>query len=91
MCRCCAARGIITTEELETHHIVPIEQDYELRLDDDNLITLCASHHKLADSGRIPSEYLRDLISDTTPRGDSDILSGRAARPAAKVGTHKIP
>lgn len=91
MCVYCAARGIVTTDELEAHHIVPIEEDYELRLEDDNLITLCAAHHRLADAGKISRDYLRELISDTTPRGDGDILSGRAARPAASDAAHKIP
>lgn len=30
-----------THDGLEVHHIVPISEDYDLRLDDDNLITLC--------------------------------------------------
>ena len=35
--------------DLEVHHIVPIKEDYELRLEDSNLITLCEYHHELAD------------------------------------------
>lgn len=34
--------------ELEVHHIVPITEDYKLRLDDMNLITLCRYHHEMA-------------------------------------------
>ncbi len=35
--------------ELEVHHIVPINEDYNLRLDDMNLITLCRYHHEMAE------------------------------------------
>ena len=62
LCRVCLAEGKLTVDGLEAHHIVPIEEDYDLRLDDDNLITLCSGHHKQADSGQIPREALRALI-----------------------------
>lgn len=49
--------------KLEVHHIIPINIDYDKRLDNDNLITLCNYHHKLAESGYIPREELYDLIN----------------------------
>lgn len=91
LCKCCMMDGIVTTDELEAHHIVPIEENYDLRLDDDNIITLCSRHHRLADSGRISREQLRDLISDIPPRGVGELLSGGSARPRASPRTHKIP
>ncbi|MBR5948617.1 MAG: HNH endonuclease [Clostridia bacterium] len=91
MCKCCLEEGAVTTEDLEAHHIVPIEEAYDLRLDDDNLITLCSIHHRLADSGRISRDHLRDLIFETTPRGDGKILRAGAARPPAYSRTHKTP
>lgn len=48
--------------KLEVHHITPIEEDYNKRLDNDNLITLCNYHHKLAEVGEIPKEELYKLI-----------------------------
>lgn len=48
--------------KLSVHHIVPIEEDYSKRLDNDNLITLCGYHHKLAEDGVIPKEELYKLI-----------------------------
>ena len=48
--------------KLEVHHITPINEDYNKRLDNDNLITLCNYHHKLAESGHIPREELYKLI-----------------------------
>lgn len=49
-------------DKLEVHHITPINEDYNRRLDNDNLITLCNYHHKLAEDGYIPREELYRLI-----------------------------
>ena len=66
MCRACYAElpGTIrklNTENLSVHHISPIHVSPELRLDDDNLITLCAYHHEKAESGEIPADVFRSL------------------------------
>lgn len=50
--------------KIEVHHIIPVEQDYNKRLDNDNLICLCAYHHKMAERGDIPAEELISLIKD---------------------------
>ena len=44
------------------HHITPLAEDFELRLDSDNLISLCAYHHELAERGEIAAEELRRAI-----------------------------
>jgi hypothetical protein len=41
---------------------VPVEEDYSKRLDNDNLITLCNFHHKMAEAGQIPRDELKKLI-----------------------------
>jgi 5-methylcytosine-specific restriction endonuclease McrA len=51
-----------TYDELEVHHIVPIEEDYNLRLDSNNLITLCRMHHEMAEAGEISKEELKAMI-----------------------------
>ena len=51
-----------THKELEVHHIVPIEEDYSLRLDSNNLITLCRMHHEMAEKGKISRDELRSMI-----------------------------
>ena len=69
ICQCCKM-GIqmngyskqYNTEELEVHHIVPIIEDYDLRLDDDNLITVCRYHHELCEKGIISREQQRMLV-----------------------------
>lgn len=50
-------------DKLEVHHIVPINEDYNKRLDNDNLITLCNYHHKMADKGMIPRGELFELVN----------------------------
>ena len=47
---------------VEVHHIVEINEDYNKRLDNDNLITLCSYHHKMADKGEIPKAVLLDIV-----------------------------
>ncbi|MFW2490982.1 HNH endonuclease [Clostridium chromiireducens] len=48
---------------IEVHHIEPIKDNFDLRLDDGNLISLCTYHHKRADRGEIPREELRRIIN----------------------------
>lgn len=63
-CRC----GIDCEPDLipadSVHHIVPLTEDFELRLENDNLISLCDYHHQRAERGDIPKAQLLRLISD---------------------------
>lgn len=68
LCRVCEANQYNTIRQfngcnIEVHHIIPINEDYNKRLDNDNLISLCQYHHKLAEAGSIPRELLKELIS----------------------------
>ena len=49
---------------VEVHHITPINEDYNKRLDNDNLISLCSYHHKMADKGQIPREELYRIVAE---------------------------
>lgn len=62
-CRVCLAAGILTNRGLSVHHIVPLVEDYERRLDESNLITLCRFCHAKAESGVIPRARLLHLAS----------------------------
>lgn len=69
LCRCCIAdiyntSSIYNFNKLEVHHIIPLEEDYSRRLDDENLITLCCYHHKLSDNNVIPRKILQELIKE---------------------------
>lgn len=47
---------------LSVHHAIPLKINYELRLSNDNLITLCAKHHEMAESGEIPLNEILNII-----------------------------
>lgn len=61
LCEVCRQTGRYTYKNLEVHHITKLTEDESLLLDNYNLICLCQRHHKDADSGAIPPEYLRQL------------------------------
>lgn len=62
LCEVCRDEGVYNYEGLEVHHIQKIKDQPAKLLDDDNLITLCVFHHKLADAGMIDKGYLRKLV-----------------------------
>ena len=62
LCQVCKDENRFTYDDLEVHHITTLEEDYDLRLDDGNLITLCVIHHKASDRGEISKEYLYKLL-----------------------------
>ena len=74
MCQICV-RGMFEperryqTENLEVHHIIPLKSDYNLRLEDENLITLCKKHHEMAEAGFISENILRHIAREQVERG----------------------
>lgn len=62
MCQYCLKQGRYTFNGLSVHHITPINEDYDKRLDDDNLITLCDEHHKAAERGEISKKELLEIV-----------------------------
>lgn len=69
MCVVCRSLGIIATDGLSVHHIVPLEEDFDLRNDLDNCVTLCSMHHEESERGDISRSALRDLIGRYRTRG----------------------
>ena len=69
LCKVCMANLYNTIQQLnfnevEVHHIEKLNENFNKRLDNDNLITLCRYHHKMADDGKIPKEVLHSLINN---------------------------
>ena len=62
LCQVCKIDNLFTYSNLEVHHITSLEEDFDKRLDDDNLITLCEMHHEKAERGEIKKEYLYKLF-----------------------------
>ena len=56
---------VYNTDTLEVHHIIPIEEDDDRKLDDDNLITVCRVHHEQCENGRISREKQKELVTES--------------------------
>lgn len=52
----------LNNEDLSVHHIRPLKTNFELRLDEKNLITLCRFHHEMAENGEISAERLLKIL-----------------------------
>lgn len=52
-----------TYDNIEVNHIIPIKEDANKALDNDNLISLCSPHHKMAGKGQIPRSVLVALTN----------------------------
>lgn len=53
-----------TYDDLEVHHAISLEQDFDRRLDSDNLITICENHHEMAERGDIPLDVIQSIINE---------------------------
>lgn len=62
------------TEDLSVHHIIPIVEEWDRRLDNDNLITLCRRHHEMAEKGEIPRKEMIDAAKDQETRRDFPLI-----------------
>ena len=68
LCLCCLAelQGTVLkyqTEGLSVHHIKPLAECFEDRLKEDNLITVCSSHHEMCERGEISRTTQRELVT----------------------------
>lgn len=52
------------TERIEVHHIVSLADDYDKRIDDSNLITICEHHHEMAERGAISKNELFRIVEE---------------------------
>ena len=62
LCRYCLENKRLTYNNIEVHHIIPLKNNFELRLDNDNLISLCRMCHEEAEKGKIPKERHQKII-----------------------------
>ena len=52
------------TEELSVHHNIPISVEYNKRLDNSNLLTVCDYHHNMCDRGEISRNEVQRIIDE---------------------------
>lgn len=65
LCKWCFHKNRYVYNRLSVHHIIGLEENFELRLEDSNLITLCRDCHEEAEKGNIKKEELQKLIPPT--------------------------
>ena len=56
--RCLIKFGIVTTEHLHVHHIVPLMKSWEKRLENNNLITLCVQCHSYCENNGFDFDWI---------------------------------
>jgi 5-methylcytosine-specific restriction enzyme A len=61
LCQYCLQDHKYTFINLEVHHIEAISENWEKRLNDLNLITLCSSCHKMAEKMEIKRDLLQRI------------------------------
>jgi 5-methylcytosine-specific restriction endonuclease McrA len=64
LCQVCLLDGKYTFQKLEVHHIIPISKNWNKRLDNKNLITLCSSCHKMAENEEIKTSVLLKIAKN---------------------------
>ncbi len=52
LCKMCLSKGIINNQNLSVHHIIPIRENDKLKLENNNLITLCSMDHALVEDDK---------------------------------------
>ena len=57
-------KKIMNYENISVHHAEKLEENYEKRLDNDNLLTVCEQHHKLCDKNIIPYSVVKRIITE---------------------------
>lgn len=55
-------------KDLSVHHIIKLEDDIDKAFDEDNLITLCRTHHEMADAGQISQSILQRIAKENGER-----------------------
>lgn len=53
----------LNNRELSVHHIRSLKTNWDLRLCDENLITLCRIHHEMAEKCEISAEDLLKIVA----------------------------
>lgn len=61
LCSVCLDEGIYNWKDVEVHHILKLQDNPDLLLENEYLICLCKYHHKLADKDKLDKDYLIKL------------------------------
>jgi 5-methylcytosine-specific restriction enzyme A len=61
LCQYCYIHNQYTFDNIEVHHIESLEDNFDKRMDNNNLISLCAFHHKEAEAKKIDASLLTKI------------------------------
>lgn len=56
-------------DTLSVHHIVPINEEYDKRLDNGNLLTVCRMHHEMCEEGMISRQEQLEIAKEQEEKG----------------------
>lgn len=51
-------------DTLSVHHIIPVNEDYDRRLESENLLTVCRMHHEMCENGMISRKEQSDIAKE---------------------------
>ncbi len=63
ICRYCLDKKRICYDRIDVHHIDSLKEDWNKRLENNNLISLCRMCHEEAEAGKISKAELKQIIS----------------------------
>jgi 5-methylcytosine-specific restriction enzyme A len=61
LCQYCLLEKKYNFNELEVHHIIPLNENFQLKLENSNLVTLCHNCHFLAENNEIKADLLTNI------------------------------
>ena len=64
LCSVCLDEGIYNYKDTQVHHIIKIQDNPDILLENEYLICLCPYHHKMADNNKLDKDYLIKLARD---------------------------
>lgn len=75
LCQICirnlySTKKILNSEHISVHHAQKLEENYDKRADNNNLLTLCEYHHKMCDNNEIPYDVVKRIIAEQIPPGE---------------------
>lgn len=64
LCVVCLKNNAYNYRDLSVHHIQPLSENWDLRLENSNLITVCETHHKDCECGKIPRAEQQAIVDE---------------------------
>lgn len=64
LCQVCLKNNAYNYRDLSVHHIQPLSDNWDLRLENSNLITVCETHHKDCECGKIPRAEQQSIVDE---------------------------